>query len=204
MILSARELEGIAAGTFTCAFRRWRRPSVTSGGTLLTAIGRLDVRAVEAVEAEAITDAEARRAGHASRAALIEALSRWPDGTLYRITFGAIGADPRVALRAEAPDAREAAVVRATLARPDAAAPGGAWTRRTLEAIRDYPGLRAADLCRRVGTGAAAVQGERPQAQGARPHREPRGRLPSVAARRRTAVRQAGEMSVRRRDEPGP
>jgi len=151
MILTARELEAIAAGAMPCAFRRWRRPTVRTGGTLLTPIGRLDIRSVVAVEVEAITDAEARRAGHASRAALIEALRRWPDGTLYRITFGAIGADPRVALRAEAPDAREAAVVRATFARLDAAAPGGAWTRRTLDAIRDHPGLRAADLCRRVG-----------------------------------------------------
>jgi len=151
MILTARELDGIAAGAITCAFRRWRRPSVKTGGTLLTAIGRLEIREVAAVETDAITDAEARRAGHASRAALLDALARWPDGTMYRITFGAVGADPRVALREQTPDADGVRTLVSKLARLDAAAASGPWTRRTLEAIRDHPGLRAADLCRPVG-----------------------------------------------------
>ncbi len=152
MILTTRELDGIAAGTITCAFRRWRRPSVKSGGTLLTAIGRIEIREVAAVDDRAITDAAARQAGHASRAALLDALSRWPVGTLYRIAFGAVGADPRVALRADTGfDEATRQDLRARLLRLDARAPGGAWTRRALQAIRDHPGVRAADLCRAVG-----------------------------------------------------
>jgi hypothetical protein len=152
MILTASELEGIRHGAITCAFRRWRRPSVKTGGALLTAIGRLEIREVTTIESDAVTDAEARRAGHASRAALLDALSRWPDGRLYRITFGALGADPRVALRADAGfDEATRHDLQARLLRLDARATGGAWTRRALEAIRDHPGRRAADLCREVG-----------------------------------------------------
>ena len=57
-----------------------------------------------------------------------------------------------MALRQQATlDDAERHQLRARLLRIDARAEGGAWTRRALEAIRDHPGLRAADLCRRVG-----------------------------------------------------
>ncbi|MGD9903752.1 MAG: hypothetical protein AB7U83_09790 [Vicinamibacterales bacterium] len=151
MNLSRHELDGIAAGTISCAFRRWRRPTVKSGGSLLTAIGQIAIREVLVIDEEAITGDDARRAGHGSREALLAALARWPDGTLYRIEFGAVGPDPRVALRAD--DALDEATrhdLRARLRRFDARA-GEAWTRKTLEAIRDRPGLRSADLCGLVG-----------------------------------------------------
>ena len=71
---------------------------------------------------------------------------------LYRIDFGRLRPDPRVALRAQtAPTAAELAQLRARLDRLDAAAPEGPWTRRALEAIRSHEGRRAADLCRQVG-----------------------------------------------------
>ena len=46
MILKRRFLEGIANGTVTLAFRRWTRPTVRGGGSLLTPIGRLEIRRV--------------------------------------------------------------------------------------------------------------------------------------------------------------
>ena len=152
MILTQRELAGLESGAITCAFRRWKRPSVKTDGTLLTAVGQLQIREVRAVTPDQITDADARCAGHASAAALAEALARWPEGTLYRIDFGALTADPRVALRARATlTDEERASLLARLDRLDAAAAGGPWTRQTLAAIRDHEGLRAADLCRLVG-----------------------------------------------------
>jgi hypothetical protein len=48
MLLKQETLRGIEGGTITVAFRRWRRPTVKAGGTLLTPIGQL------AVEAEAV------------------------------------------------------------------------------------------------------------------------------------------------------
>jgi len=150
VILTQRELAGLESGAISCAFRRWKRPSVKTGGTLLTAVGQLQIRDVRTVTTDEITDADAGCAGHASAAALAEVLARWPEGTLYRIDFGTLTADPRVALRARATlTDEEHAALRTRLDRLDAAA-GGPWTRQTLAAIRDHEGLRAADLCRVV------------------------------------------------------
>ena len=152
MILTPGELDGLRQGTITRAYRRWRRPTVKTGGTLLTAAGQLEIRAVEPVALEAIAEHDAQAAGYPSRAALVAEVTRRAEGTLYRIDFGALGADPRVALRQQATlTDGEREDLRARLLRLDARAESGAWTRRALEAIRDHPGLRAADLCRQVG-----------------------------------------------------
>jgi hypothetical protein len=152
MILTMAVLDGIRRGTITCAFRRWTRPSVRTGGTLLTAAGQLEIRAVVPVATREISDADARRAGHPSREALLEMLNERDGGELYRIDFGALRPDPRVALRESAIlTTADRDALRDKLQRLDARAPEGPWTRRTLEAIRDHPGRRAADLCRAVG-----------------------------------------------------
>src|SRR5687767_4041460 len=44
----------------------------------------------------------------------------------------------------------EMAVLSAKLAKLDASAPGGPWTRRVLQLIRDNPAIRAGDLCKVV------------------------------------------------------
>ena len=152
MILTQREIDGLRHGTITRAYRRWRRPTVKTGGTLLTAAGQLEIRAVEPVALQAITEPDAQAAGFPSRAALVAEVTSRAEGTFYRIDFGALGADPRVALRQQTTlDDAERNQLRARLLRLDARAEGGAWTRRALEVIRDHPGLRAADLCRQVG-----------------------------------------------------
>ena len=49
MLFRRLELEGIAAGTITLAFRRWDRPRVSPGGRQRTAVGVIafgDVRLV--------------------------------------------------------------------------------------------------------------------------------------------------------------
>ena len=152
MILTQGVLDGIRHGTITRAYRRWRRPTVKSGGTLLTAGGQVEIRAVVPVLLDAITASDAQAAGYPSREALVADLASRPDGVLYRIDFGSLGPDPRVALRQQAPiDDAERQDLRARLLRLDARAESGAWTRRTLELIRDHPGRRAADLSREVG-----------------------------------------------------
>src|SRR5262245_37962652 len=74
-------LDGIRRGNVTVAFRRWRRPSVKAGGTLLTAAGLLHVRDVSPITMADISDADARRAGYQSRRVLVEDLSARTDGT---------------------------------------------------------------------------------------------------------------------------
>lgn len=151
MLLDRDTLRLIASGTVTLAFRRWRRPTVRSGGTLLTALGQLQIGNVSIIGIGGITSADAARAGYDSKEELVAELNRRSDGEVYRIELGAIGADPRIALREAAPDEGQIAGLRKRLDRLDAASPDGPWTLKTLEAIRDHPGLRAGDLCRLVG-----------------------------------------------------
>ena len=151
MIFRQHALDGIRAGTVTLAFRRWTRPTVKAGGTLLTAVGQLHIGAIRTVTPAEILDAEARRAGYASREALIDELNRRDDGDIYRIELGALTADPRVALRETAvitPD--ELRVLREKLRRMDTRA-GEPWTIRVLTLIRQHPGRRAGDLCLQMG-----------------------------------------------------
>lgn len=143
---------GLADGTITVAFRRWKRPTVRAGGTLRTPAGVLAIDAVEAITEAQITDADARRSGADDRAAVLAAL---PDGaarTLYRIAFHHAGDDPRVALRERTDLADdEIADLIAALDRLDAASTDGPWTRGRLAMIAGDPGVRAPDLAARVG-----------------------------------------------------
>jgi hypothetical protein len=99
MLFKERVLEGIRDGTFTVVFRCWRRPTVRTGGTLLTPIGQLTIAAVSRVSLEQISDIDARRAGYDSRGPLLAELRQVRDGTVYRIDLGPLRADPRVARR---------------------------------------------------------------------------------------------------------
>jgi hypothetical protein len=149
MLFRQHFLSGIGNGTITLAFRRWRRPTVRSGGTLLTAVGQLHIESVREIDAARISNADARRAGFDSLDALLAELNRSKTGTLYRIEFGRLEADPRIALRQKkATNADERATLRERLRRLDA---GGAWTLRTLQLIRRHPGVRAGDLCALIG-----------------------------------------------------
>ena len=151
MLIPRDTLDRIARGEITMAFRRWQRPTVKTGGTLLTRAGQLEIKSADTVAAGEITEADAARAGFDSREELIAELDRRGDGEIYRITFGALNADPRIALREAPLDEKQIAMLRAKLARLDAASPIGAWTRKTLEVIRDHPAVRAGDICKLVG-----------------------------------------------------
>jgi hypothetical protein len=159
MLIPRDTLDQIARGEITMAFRRWQRPTVKTGGTLLTRAGQLEIKSVDKIEAGDLRENEARRAGFNSREELIAELDRrGKEGEIYRIAFGALTADPRIALRAAPPDEKQIATLRGKLARLDAASPVGAWTRKTLEVIRDHPAVRAGDICKLVGQDRAAFK----------------------------------------------
>jgi hypothetical protein len=148
MLFQQRVLDGIRDGSITLAFRRWRRPTVRAGGTLLTAVGELSIAAVSPVTLGEISEDHARRAGYESRAALLATLREGAEGTLYRIELGALRPDPRVALRAsDALTEEERRGIVNRLTRLDTHAPAP-WTLRTLEIIASHPAVRAGDLCR--------------------------------------------------------
>jgi len=151
MLFRQAALEGIRDGRITLAFRRWIRPTVRTGGMLMTPIGQLQIVDVRQIADDAITDEDATRAGYASRQALRDELASRTDGAIYRIELGALGLDPRIALRKrDSLSDDELATLRAKLTRLDASAPGGPWTHRVLELIRDNPAVRAGDLCKAV------------------------------------------------------
>lgn len=150
MIFRQEFLDGIRQGSITVAFRRWRRPSVKSGGTLLTAAGLLHISDVSLVTLESISNADARRAGYERREALVEELAE-RDGELYRIELGALEADPRIALRKKRADESDLQELIVRLDRLDARSNGAPWTRRVLNLIAAHPARRAGDLCKMVG-----------------------------------------------------
>ena len=152
MLFRQKFLDGIRDGTITLAFRRWRRPSERSGGTLLTAAGQLSITSVDEVALTRISEADARRAGYTSREALLAELRARDEGKVYRIELGALRVDPRVALRQSASlSDTECDGIARRLRRLDTRSPHGPWTRATLDLIRSRPGVRAGDLCRLVG-----------------------------------------------------
>jgi hypothetical protein len=141
----------IVDGSVSLAFRRWRRPRVRAGTRLRTAVGVVAVDAVGEVDAAAITDEDARRAGSASREELLGWLLAGGEGGVYRVALHWAGPDPRVALRRRSRlGAEERATLEARLQAMDerAAEP---WTRPTLELIAASPGTRAPDLAVRMG-----------------------------------------------------
>lgn len=148
MLFRASMLEGIRSGKVTLAFRRWSRPTVRTGGTLRTVAGVLAIESVSLIEADSITQAEARKAGFGTAAALLLELGR-SDEPLYRIAFHLSGPDPRMALR-ERSDLgdEELAQLGLKLSRMDTPSP---WTLRTLRLLAEREGVAAREIAEAAG-----------------------------------------------------
>lgn len=150
MQLKQTTLMGIARGDITLAFRRWQRPTVKAGTGLRTASGVVRIRAVEATAECDLTDADARAAGFADRAALLADLRLDGDRALYRIVFDGIEPDRRVALRGEKDLSEEAwHDLAARFERWDRMKPG--YSPSILRAIGANPGTPAAELAAAAG-----------------------------------------------------
>jgi hypothetical protein len=152
MLFEQRLWAGLADGTVTVTFRRWRRPRARVGGSHRTPAGVLAVDAVAEVDPAAISEDDARAAGFGSLAELRRQLDRLGDGPVWRVDFHHAGADPREALRRRRDlTTEEVAGLRARLDRLDRAARDGPWTRATLRLIGERPGVRAGDLAVAAG-----------------------------------------------------
>ena len=152
MLLRRDELNAIKAGHIDLAFRRWERPRLRQGTRMRTAIGLVEVTAVQAVAAETISEADARRAGAASREELLRRLQQRNAGQpVYRVGLRFAGADPRVALREQADlTDDELEHIAARLDRLDQAR-DEPWTRALLALIDQHPETKAAELAERIG-----------------------------------------------------
>lgn len=151
MLFKRADLDAIVAGEITQAFRRWKRPTVSAGGRLRTAVGELAIDAVEVVTMKELTRDEAHAAGFESVASLRAAL-RGGEGKLYRVRLRFDGADKRVALRErEGISEAEFSELALRLERMDARAEDGPWTSRVLRAIERWPERLAGELAQELG-----------------------------------------------------
>ena len=151
MLFRQATLQQIAAGKVKVAYRRWKRPSVKAGGTLKAGAGLLSIDSVKVIRETAITEASAKHAGFATRAALLAELEG-RDGELYEIRFRRIGDDPRIALRSSARlSAADIAELRKRLDRLDAHSSRGPWTLQVLRLIDKHPERRAVELAQLMG-----------------------------------------------------
>jgi hypothetical protein len=153
MLMQMRFRDAIERGTVTLTFRRWKRPQVVAGNTYRTAAGRIVVDTVDVVDPDRITTADAKRAGFASRGALLGELRGSPDLPTYRVRFHpAPDTDPRAALAENAAlSSADVDDIGRRLARLDRASSHGSWTHDVLRAIAARPAVRAADLAADFG-----------------------------------------------------
>jgi hypothetical protein len=147
MLFKQNFFAGLADGTITLAFRRWKRPSVKAGTELRSPVGILHIDAVELSDPSLITAEDAERAGYENVQELLVELNNY-QGKLYRVEFHYAGADPRIALRqsGELSD-EDFAKIRERLQRYESRM---AWTTPTLRMIQADPGRRAGDLAPRL------------------------------------------------------
>ena len=152
MLLPPKVAHGVADGSVTLAFRRWRKQDVTVGSRFVTVSGVIRVDAVAVVDAAAITDDEAVAAGWPDAGRLRKQLDKVTEGETYRVELSWAGPDPRIALR-ESADLSDAdvAAIDTRLERLDRASSHGPWTMATLDLIRRRPHTRAPDLAVELG-----------------------------------------------------
>lgn len=153
VLFTKRFWSGIADGSVTMTFRRWKRRQVVAGHRYRTPAGIIEVDSVEIVAEGDVTDAEAQRAGFATAAELVGDLRGTADLPVYRIAFHLVDEpDPRDVLAHDADlSPEDVAGITSRLDRMDHASAAGPWTRRVLGAIESSPGVRAPDLAASFG-----------------------------------------------------
>jgi hypothetical protein len=141
----------IRDGEIDRVYRRWAAPRVKRGSRMRTAVGVLEVRSVEMVDAADVGTDEAVAAGFADRNTLLAWLDG-REGEIHCIQLAYVGPDPRVELREQIPDGAEIEHIRARLAGMDARS-HQPWTREVLAVIAHNPEVRAEDLAGMLGRG---------------------------------------------------
>jgi hypothetical protein len=144
-------LDRMVTGVIDLVFRRHKRRSVRTGGTLRTQVGMLDIVSIDPVDVDALTLADARRAGYDSLDGLVTDLTSRPEGEFYRVVVRPGGTDPRVELREDADlTDDDVASISARLDRYDRGG-RGPWTRTFLDMLAERPHVRAPDLAESIG-----------------------------------------------------
>ena len=159
MLIKHAILQRIVAGEIDLAYRRWKRPTVKAGGTLRTAVGELAIDDVTTVTVDAITEAEARRAGYTDLEELKAELSKRPEGNLVRVALRYQGDDQRTKLRNDATlSDLECAEVIERIGRLGKSIPIPDLSLTILRWIEAWPERRAQDLADEIGADKAKLK----------------------------------------------
>jgi hypothetical protein len=143
MLLRTAVLSRTKQGEISLVFRRWRRPTVRSGGTLRTAIGLLNITDVAEVSDTEITPSDVRRAGYTTRAELIDQLGTRGE-RLFRVEVAYAGADPHIVLRErDTLSDVELEDLMTRLRRLDRRSASGPWAERLLGSVERHPQVAA-------------------------------------------------------------
>jgi hypothetical protein len=153
MLFASRFAPGIADGSVTLTFRRWRTPQTIAGHRYRTIAGMIEVDDVSTVEPSSITDAEARSAGYEDASALVADQRGDPSTPVTRVRFRTVDEpDPRDVLAGDDDlTQQDGETIDAKLAGMDGRSDHGRWTAATLALIGARPGVRAADLAASMG-----------------------------------------------------
>lgn len=147
MLFKQKFWAGLADGSITLAFRRWKRPQVKAGSRLKSPAGLLHIDDIRVASPEEITESEAKQAGYTTLPELLVELNSY-QGKLYRVAFHYAGPDPRRDLSQQDELSEEDfEALRARLQRYESKI---AWTTQTLRMIQQHPGQRSGDLAQRL------------------------------------------------------
>lgn len=153
MLFQKRFWPGLADGSITMTFRRWKRRQVVVGNRYRTPVGRIEVDMIDVVELGSITDEEAVASGRPSAAELIADMPGSDADPVYRIHFHLVDEpDPREVLANDADlSADDVAEIDRRLERLDRAGGRGPWTMAVLRLIETRPHERAPNLAKDFG-----------------------------------------------------
>lgn len=147
MLFKQKDLEGIKSGKILLAFRKWKKLSVDAGSLVNTSAGIMKIGSVKVISLEEITDDEAQKAGFKNAGSLKQLLDQQKDGLIYKIEVSFHSENPEIEIQESAElDEEEFESIKAALDNLDKFSKIGKWTIKTLQAIRENPKLKAADL----------------------------------------------------------
>lgn len=151
MLLKNEILEKIISGEVSLVFRRWKRPTVKTGGTLKTRKGVLDIKSVGEITESKITNKDAKAAGFGSKKEVVDMLSG-REGDIYRIEVAYAGEDPRVALRKNTRISKaELNEIKEVFERWNQSKVFGKWPLKYLQMIHEQPNIHAQILADSLG-----------------------------------------------------